>query len=414
MKKTKISLIASFAILSSTLMFSGCGSSDDTTTTTTTTPTVQERDVTVVDAYVIGATVTDGQVSSFSNGNGVATAAFDANSIITSTGGTIDTNANGIADANEPEALPMATPAGKDVLSPLTDLVVKGVAEDKLAEVLGVNAADIYTDPIATNNVELAKAMQVVVAVVAGGKTDEFVQSVNTYVAPEAPVTTPTTTTEGDLPTIGQYTDGVTAPVEENTTDINVTSSGDLPAIGQYETTATVEATTTTTEDNATVEVTATAETNTTTTEVTTTTTTTTTTTANITALVTIAQGLFAADSAEAALINAVVNANVENASEVEAAVADAKAALLATPAATEAEAAMDTAEMTAEADMNTTTDIVMEVPEEATTTATEDMTTLGQYETTTTVEATTTTDTAEVETTTTTTTNSDLPTFSY
>jgi len=418
MNKIKMSIMTSVVLLGSTLIFSACGSSDDTTTTTTTTQTAQERDITVVDAYVIGATVTDGTVSSFTNAQGVATAAYDANSIIRSTGGTIDANGNGVADDNESAALPMAAPAGKDVVSPLTNLIVLGAAEDKLAELLGVSVEELYTDPIATNNVELAKAMQVVVAVSASDQVDAFIQDVNSYVAPveEPTTTTPdaTTATDGDLPSIGQYDETTTVTTEENTTEeTNTTTTegdlpviqynsreGDLPSIGQYETTTT---TVETTEETATT---------TTTQESNTTTTTQTTTTASVEAMIALAKKLFAEDSAEAALLDAIANADVTNAAELEAAIFEAKKAVLETATVTQTETteavATEAADAEAEA-QESATEMTDEVTDATQTETTEETT--ADTNTTETTESETTEETTETETTTT---DSDLPTFSY
>ena len=255
MKKINLSVYASTLLVSSVLLLSGCGSSSSSNhnntapatdnNTSSATPAQTQRNITVVDGYIIGATLTQecSNVSATTGANGIATADFNASCGITATGGTIDVNQNGLKDANELTAPTMKTVAAKDIISPLTNLIAQGANEDKLAAALGVAKADLYTDPIATNNTTVAKAFQIAYAVEVGGKTTEFISKVNTFSA----ATTSTTTTEtntttesntsaSDLPNVGHY--GIVKAV---------TTQSDLPSVGHYDTNTTTTPSVTTT-----------------------------------------------------------------------------------------------------------------------------------------------------------------------
>jgi hypothetical protein len=189
-----------FSALVASALLVGCGSSSSssssttenntTTATTTTENNTTTTSVKVVDAYVIGATVCDAKgTCATTDANGTATAAFDLASGLTSTGGIDDINNNKIADDGVIAPI-MKTVPGKTIISPITDLIAKGADKDKLAQVLNINADELCTDPYATNNVELAKAMQIVYAVVAAGKETDFINKINTVNLEEAPTTT--------------------------------------------------------------------------------------------------------------------------------------------------------------------------------------------------------------------------------
>jgi len=223
--KSKLALsLATIALLS----FTGCGSSDSSSddNNNNSTTTEKKSDVTVVDGYVTNARVCDvNNVCANTNGNGVATAAFDLTNNLTATGGFIDLNGNGVQDDNEISAPTMQVPAGKTIISPLTDLIVKGFNPTKLAEVLGVSVEDLYADPIATNNVELAKAMQIVYAVNTASLTNEVIKKINDYnVAVEEATEEPVedTTTKSALPL--RVLNSV-AETDSNTTEETSTST---------------------------------------------------------------------------------------------------------------------------------------------------------------------------------------------
>jgi hypothetical protein len=323
--KSKLALsLATIALLS----FTGCGSSNSSSSSSTETKT--KSNVTVVDGYVTGAKVCDANnVCANTNGNGVATAAFDLTKSLSSKGGFIDLNGNGTQDNDEVSAPDMQVPAGKTTISPLTDLVVKGVKPAKLAEVLGVSESDIFADPYASNNVDLAKAIQIVYALNQAGVSSKLVEKVNSYTAsteantdlpPMEATKTPSTKTEKnttetktastDLPPMGKAatTDlppmGDTEPVavtktEENTTETK-TASTDLPPMGD---------TTKTTETKKEVEATTTA------------------TTGSLKTFVNLVTNL-SDDTTVNTFIQNVLNTNVTNASDIETAIATEKKAL--------------------------------------------------------------------------------------
>jgi hypothetical protein len=228
--KSKLALsLATIALLS----FTGCGSSDSSSddNNNNSTTTEKKSDVTVVDGYVTNARVCDvNNVCANTNGNGVATAAFDLTNNLTATGGFIDLNGNGVQDDNEISAPTMQVPAGKTIISPLTDLIVKGVNPTKLAEVLGVSVEDLYADPIATNNVELAKAMQIVYAANTASLTNEVIKKINDYnvaveEATEEPVEDTTTKSALPLRVLNSVAETDSNTTEETSTEEETNSS---------------------------------------------------------------------------------------------------------------------------------------------------------------------------------------------
>jgi len=429
MKKINLSAYASTLLVSSVLLFSGCGSSSsshnnstapagtDTTNpagTDTTAPT--SRNITVVDGYIVGATLTQecSNANATTGANGIATAEFNASCGITATGGFIDLNQNGLKDADEVAAPTMKTVAAKDIISPLTDLIAQGANEDKLAAALGVTKADLYTDPIATNNTTVAKAFQIAYAVEVGGKTTEFISKVNAFsgvASASTPASSSTTTesntstSQGDLPNVGHY--GIVKAV--------TTTQSDLPSVGHYDnsnasttTAATTTTSTTTTQgdlpnvghyDNTTAQAT----------------------TGSLATFANLAKGLFADGSNEANIIDTIMSlgsdATVE---DIETAVQNDKIniAQVATTSEVATDANTTTTDMATDANATAT-----EVATDANTTATEAATDANTTATDTTTDANTTaTDTTtDANSDTAATTNepvnnngSDLPNFSY
>ena len=255
MKKRKLSILASAFIVGSVLMLSGCGDDDDNSTHSTTTSqetpanpnqgtpnngnetTPSDRNVTVVDGYVIGATVKDcNGTTAKTNKFGVATAPFNPNcSQITSTGGWIDVDNNGKFDKDIDLNLTnfsMSTPASKNLISPITELIAAGVNEDKLAQLLGVSKDKLYSDPYASNDINMTKAIQIAFVLEASGKTEDFknrINSINTTNTQannaEQNNTETNNNEESDLPNIVRY----------SLRDINNSNNNsDLPAIGHY------------------------------------------------------------------------------------------------------------------------------------------------------------------------------------
>lgn len=187
MKKKIVLSIAAIALAG---FVTGCGSSSSSSNSkTNTAPATPTKSVKVVDGYVIGAHVCDANnVCATTDNNGTATAAF-ANTTLTSTAGYIDVDGNGefnsSVDITLPDTFTLKTTAGKNVISPITDLIANGANPAKLAEVLGVSEAELYEDPVATNNIDLAKAVQIVYAVKVDNKEADFVSKINNY-SPEA------------------------------------------------------------------------------------------------------------------------------------------------------------------------------------------------------------------------------------
>jgi len=183
-KKIKYSVIA----LTIAGIITGCGSSGGSSgnsAQSSQSSSNTTKSVKVADGYIIGAQVcdTDGDCAT-TNLKGVATANF-ANTVLTSKGGYIDVNNNAQFDQNIDIELPstftLKTPAGENIITPLTDLIANGANPEKLAQILNVNVSDLYTDPIATNNVGLEKAIQIVYALKVSGKESSFIDEINEY-----------------------------------------------------------------------------------------------------------------------------------------------------------------------------------------------------------------------------------------
>lgn len=151
----------------------GCGggsssSSDSSGGTTSTT-----YDVTVVDGYLLGATVTDanGNVATEKAGSkGVYTFSVQPTNYIIVKGGTFD---SGLANNIE-----MRVDADTKVVSPLTSFAYENSAKGTiLAQALGVDSLDV--DFIASSNINLAKMAQIVYVLAANELDDEFATSLS-------------------------------------------------------------------------------------------------------------------------------------------------------------------------------------------------------------------------------------------
>ena len=258
MKKTSISIIASSIVLSSVLMLStGCGSSSSgsaSTSSGSSSSASSQKSVTAVDGYIIGATISDAKGTlSKTNASGVATASFDLSTPLTSNGGVIDANSNGKADAGELLAPTLKTPAGKKVISPLTDLVAHGVDATKLANSLGISEAELYSDPIKTNKVNVAKAMQIVYAVIVNNKTEALKSKINATTLPGGSSASSSSSSSasssnasgtGNLPDFGRklnsnlpdFGSGTTASTSEGSSS----SSGSVASTGSLQSFATL------------------------------------------------------------------------------------------------------------------------------------------------------------------------------
>ena len=169
MKKIYISSIASLFLLV------GCGGGSSNTSNI--------KEVKVIDAYVVGAKVCDIKgICAITDENGTARADFDLNNTLTSIGGFIDSNFNGIKDSDELDAPFMLAPAGASVITPLTTLVAKGADINKLSSLIGVSKEDIlHKDPIQSKNVKLIKAINVLYPVLKEKRVDFLVKKINNY-----------------------------------------------------------------------------------------------------------------------------------------------------------------------------------------------------------------------------------------
>jgi len=353
-KKIALSVIA----ISLTGMLVGCGSSSssDDSATTSNTSNLPASTVKVVDGYVIGANVCDANnVCATTDGSGAATASYDLNTTLTSTAGYIDVNNNQQIDDSDiqlPDTFTLKTPAGATVITPITDLIANGADKTKLAQILGVSEEDLLTDPIATNNVALAKAIQIVYAVKIDGKEADFINQINSYTPESATEANTTTTTNTEAET--------TTPESSQTTVLPVLKAD--------------EANVTTTQED------------------------TTTATADITTFANLAKNVVSDDVKN--FIDTVVTLDVENVADIETQIADTKKEITVNAAAsvqmnTEATATTDT---TASAEATANTEVSAETND---TTATATTDTTAETNTTETTDTTTQTTTETTETTT-------------
>ncbi|SFP30338.1 hypothetical protein [Hydrogenimonas thermophila] len=178
MQKKRLLITMSAAAV---LTFSGCGGGSDdsainSTTDTQTAPVeAASTDIQVIDGYVIGATVTalnDSTCSSITQTEGHTTLQCELEGFKT-VGGKIDVNQNGIADVTEPTAPNMVAPAGYSVATPFTTLIATGkVTTEQIATTLGISAEEVMSDPYSTNNIDLAKAYNLVAAALLNNAAD--------------------------------------------------------------------------------------------------------------------------------------------------------------------------------------------------------------------------------------------------
>lgn len=127
------------------------------------------KTVTVVDDYVIGATVKDennNQASYVKDKKHYAFENFIGLSV-SSTGGKVDINNNNIADANEPEAYKMYASSTKKHINPFTTIAYSTSYTDKqVANMFGLKDIDINT---ATDDNKIRKAVAIANALINEG-----------------------------------------------------------------------------------------------------------------------------------------------------------------------------------------------------------------------------------------------------
>ena len=137
------------------------------------------KEVKVIDGYVIGARVCDTQGQcGITGADGIVRADFHKGSVLTSVGGKIDVNFNGIADSDEPDAPTMKS--NGDLISPITTLVVDGMNINKLSSLTGLSEEELLNeDPIQTNNVQLVKLFNAFYPVLKENRASQFVSLIN-------------------------------------------------------------------------------------------------------------------------------------------------------------------------------------------------------------------------------------------
>ena len=237
MKKKIVLSVSAIALAG---LVTGCGSSSHHSSNSAASAapaTTTKKSVKAIDGYIIGANVCDANnICAATDANGTATAVF-ANTALSATAGYIDVNNNHKIDADDiklPDNFTLKTVAGKSVISPVTDLIANGANPAQLAKILGVNEADLFSDPIATNNIALAKAIQIVYALKAENKESALVSKINTY----------NFSAQTDLPQMDKNTT-IAQPKQETNTTAATTDlppmkvvSTDLPPFGATTTAA--------------------------------------------------------------------------------------------------------------------------------------------------------------------------------
>ena len=157
------------------LLLIGCGGGSSSSNNTST----SLKEIKVIDGYVINAKVCDSEGQcGITGADGIVRANFHKNSILTSVGGKIDVNFNGIADADEPTAPTMKSKGS--LISPITTLVVDGIDIDKLSALTGLTSQELLTeDPIQTNNVKLIKLFNAFYPLLKEDRVSKFISLVN-------------------------------------------------------------------------------------------------------------------------------------------------------------------------------------------------------------------------------------------
>lgn len=239
MKKTLVSIVAASLLA---LNFTGCGSStkksDDTTP-----PVDSGKEVKVAElGNVLGATVSVNGMSASEMASGYYKFATTPTSgKITSTGGTIDLNNNGVVDADDADAPNMSgmvnSTASEDVVTPFTTLVAEsGMTASEVASILEINESDLSLDTSSITDATLKKKVILATAIVVSA-TDSNGRSLR--VLPGVETTTEATTTEA---TVTPATTSTLPSVEEAAATTTEATTAETTA-----TATTTEATTTTT-----------------------------------------------------------------------------------------------------------------------------------------------------------------------
>jgi len=202
----KFSIAATMVLVATSALFTACGGSSSSSNDDTTS-SVASKSITVVDSYVVNATVKDnnGNVIGYTDGSGkVYTTVENIAYPLYASGGFIDVNQNGKFDNDDmqiPSTVEFITNKG-DVISPLTTLIASGVNAQRLATLIGVDDPELfYSDPIANDDITLEKANQIAYAIIATKSVNGLIYNLNV-------------SNNSDLPMFS-YTD--VAPVETGT-----------------------------------------------------------------------------------------------------------------------------------------------------------------------------------------------------
>ncbi|MCD5382652.1 hypothetical protein LR002_00845, partial [Candidatus Gracilibacteria bacterium] len=158
--KTSFIKKVSFSMLVATVVvgFTGCGGGGSSSPEIS--PSVNNKEITVVDGYILNASVKDahGQtaVKSYSK---PGTYIFSENISypVTATGGIIDLNNNGVVDSTDVIFDQNMTASSGLVISPITTFESKGGNLEVLAQKTGLTVNELKLDYLATNNPEVAK-----------------------------------------------------------------------------------------------------------------------------------------------------------------------------------------------------------------------------------------------------------------
>jgi len=139
------------------------------------------KEIKDIDAYIVNAKVCDGRgICAITDEKGVARADFDLNTSLTSIGGFIDSNLNGIKDADELEAPFLKAPSGASVITPLTTLIANGADINKVAKLFNITPNDIlHKDPIESNDANLIKAINAIYPVIKENKITYLAKLIN-------------------------------------------------------------------------------------------------------------------------------------------------------------------------------------------------------------------------------------------
>jgi len=245
----KFSITAAMISIAASVLLTACGggSSSDTTsndTATASSSSVAGEPITVVDSYIVNATVKDnnGNVIGYTDVSGkVYTTVENIAYPLHATGGFIDINQNGEFDSDDmqvPLDVEFVTDKG-DVISPLTTLIASGVDAQKLADLAGVDDPELfYNDPIADDNITLEKANQIAYAIVASDSVDNFIYNLNISNNSDLPTfsyteTTPTET--GTLEAFASVAISATSTSPETQSFINQVVSLDVKKADEIE-----------------------------------------------------------------------------------------------------------------------------------------------------------------------------------